>query len=111
MPAAELALAVALVAGGGRAAAAAALAVLIAFTAVLRRLGSVPCRCFGAGGDGDPRAGQVRNALLGAVALALVVWPAPAIWDAPVRELAGALTVALGLTCAWLLARPLRLAT
>jgi hypothetical protein len=105
IPAAEIGLAMALVAGGGRVAAAATLVLLAAFTVVLGRLGSVPCRCFGASGDGDPRAGQVRNAALGALALALVAWPAAPLWDVAAREALGAATVAVGLTCVWLLAR------
>jgi hypothetical protein len=114
LPALEIALAAVLVAGAGRVAALAAFVLLAVFTLVLRRLGTVPCRCFGAGADGDPRGGQVRNAALGVVALALAVWPAPALWDVPARELAGAATVASGLAFAWLLAaalaRPLRAA-
>jgi hypothetical protein len=107
LPALEIGLAGALVAGGGRVAAIAAIVVLAIFTLVLRRLGSVPCRCFGAGADGDPRAGRVRNAGLGVVALALVAWPSSALWDVAARELAGAATVAAGLACAWLLAAAL----
>ena len=108
VPAAELALAAALVCGlGGRLAPAAALLLLLAFTAVLGR--AVPCRCFGAAGDGDPAAARVRNALLGAAAAALIVWPAGPLWEVPAGELAGAATVAAGLACAWSLARALTL--
>ena len=107
LPVAEIALAGALVAGGGRVAALVALAALGAFTVALARLGRVPCRCFGAGADGDPRTGQLRNLLLAAAAAALAVRPAPALWDVAARELAGAATVAAGLACAWLLAAAL----
>jgi uncharacterized membrane protein YphA (DoxX/SURF4 family) len=105
VPALEIALAAALAGGGGRAAAAGTIVLLAAFTLVLGRLGDVPCRCFGAGSDGDARAGQVRNLALGALALALVARPAAPLWDAGARELAGAATVAAGLTCVWLLTR------
>jgi len=111
VPAVELGLAAALLAGAGRVAAACAFALLAAFSAVLGRLGTVPCRCFGAGSDGDPRSGQVRNALLGVAAAALVVWPAAAVWAVPVREMLGAATVAAGLSCVWLLARAQRAVT
>src|SRR3954452_2830901 len=58
LPVFEIALALALLAGAGRAAPAVALVVLAAFTLTWRRLGSVPCRCFGAGSDGGPRTGM-----------------------------------------------------
>ena len=101
----EVALAAALLAGGGRAAAGGALLALAAFSAALVRLGSVPCRCFGASSGGDARSGLVRNALLGAAAAVLVVWPAEAVWDAPADDLA----VAFGLVTAVLAMIALRL--
>jgi uncharacterized membrane protein YphA (DoxX/SURF4 family) len=99
VPAAELGLAGLLVAGvAPRLTAAAVLALLAAFTVALGRLGSVPCNCFGASDGG---AGPLRNALLGAGALALLVWPAGPLWSAGASELAGAATVAVGAACAW----------
>jgi uncharacterized membrane protein YphA (DoxX/SURF4 family) len=99
VPAAELGLAVLLVTGvAPRATAAAVLALLAGFTVVLGRLGAVPCHCFGAD---DGRAGRLRNALLGAGAVALIAWPAAPLWDVGASELAGAATVAAGAACAW----------
>ena len=106
VPAAELVLAAALVAGvGGRLAPAAALLLLVAFSAALAR--GARCRCFGAAGDGDPAAGRARNVLLGAAAVALIAWPPGPLWATGTEELAGAATVAAGLVCAWSLARAL----
>ncbi len=112
VPAAELALAAALLTGtgaGGRAPAAATAALMLAFIAALGVLGrhAVPCRCFGAGDDGDAAAGRLRNALLAAAALVLVVRPAGAPAAGGAQALLGAATAALGLACAWLLATAL----
>jgi uncharacterized membrane protein YphA (DoxX/SURF4 family) len=102
VPAAELGLAALLVAGvAPRLTAAAVLALLAAFTVVLGRLGPAPCHCFGAD---DGRAGRLRNALLGAGAVALIAWPPGALWNVSASELAGAATVAAGAACAWRLA-------
>jgi uncharacterized membrane protein YphA (DoxX/SURF4 family) len=102
VPVVELALAALLVTGiAPRVTAAAVLVLLAAFTVVLGRLGTVPCHCFGAD---DGRAGRLRNALLGAGAIALLAWPAGPLWDAGASELAGAATVAVGAACAWRLA-------
>jgi uncharacterized membrane protein YphA (DoxX/SURF4 family) len=99
VPAAELGLAALLVAGvAPRVTGAAVLALLAGFTVVLGRLGTVPCHCFGAD---DGRAGRLRNALLGAGAVALIAWPPGALWSVGASELAGAATVAAGAACAW----------
>jgi uncharacterized membrane protein YphA (DoxX/SURF4 family) len=107
VPALELALAALLVAGvAPRIVSALAVALLAAFTAALTRLGAVSaaCHCFGASPSG---AGRLRNALLAAGAVCLVVWPAGPLWDVSAAELAGAATVAAGLACAWQLATAL----
>jgi hypothetical protein len=77
------------------------LALLAAVTEVQGRLGPAPCHCFGAD---DGRAGRLRNALLGAGAVALIAWPPGALWSVTASELAGAATVAAGAACAWRLA-------
>jgi uncharacterized membrane protein YphA (DoxX/SURF4 family) len=112
VPVAELALAVVLVTGlRPRAAALLTLAVLVLFSWALARLRARPripsCACFGSG-SGDPGAGLARNAALGLLAAALVVVPpAGALWSAPLGDVVGAATVALGAACAWHLAAAL----
>ena len=108
VPVGELALAAALIAGvAPRAVALLALAVLVAFSWALVRLRSQPrtasCNCFGSNAS-DPAAGLVRNAVLGALAVALVLAPHGAAWSHPLAELVAAATVALGAACAWHLA-------
>lgn len=101
VPLLELALAALLVAGvAPRLVPGLIVALLAVFTVALGRLGvvSAACHCFGASAGGD---GRLRNALLGAGAIALVAWPAGALWDVGAGELAGAATVAAGLACAW----------
>ena len=46
----------------------------------------VPCNCFGARSDVRPAAARARNLLLAAGALALVVWPAEALWHVPAGD-------------------------
>ncbi|MCK9248197.1 MAG: hypothetical protein M0P31_04375 [Solirubrobacteraceae bacterium] len=117
LPPLEAALAVVLVAGVAPRVAAVASAVLllafiVALTAVERAVRAtdpddeplVPCNCFGAGGDGDASGGRIRNLLLVAAAVAIVVEPGRAPLDLGTQELAGAATVALGAACAWPLA-------
>lgn len=111
VPIAELVLAAGLVAGvAPRLAALLSLLLLGAFSVALARLRRDPglpsCNCFGAGGD--PQAGLVRNALLGAVAVVALVDPVDGpLWALPAGELAGAATVALGAACCWLLSQAL----
>jgi uncharacterized membrane protein YphA (DoxX/SURF4 family) len=106
VPALELALAAALLAGiQPRAAAILTLAVLLTFSWALLRLQAQPrnppCTCFGSGG-GDPRGGLKRNAALAALAVALVLAPhRGAVTAASTEDLVGAATVALGAACAW----------
>jgi uncharacterized membrane protein YphA (DoxX/SURF4 family) len=114
VPAGELALAGALLAGvAPRAVAALALALLAAFTWALLRMraaGAAPCNCFGARAAGDPSDGLARNAALGALALVLVIAPTSAPgWSYPVSDVVAAATVAIGVCCAWQLARALAL--
>jgi len=99
VPVTEAVLAVALIAGVS-AAALGVLALMLAFTAVLGRL-IVPCNCFGARNDLRPGAARVRNLLLATGALAIVVWPAEAVWHVPAGELLAAATVVVGAICVW----------
>lgn len=118
LPIVELALAALLVAGvGGRIVAGIVLALMLGFIAALwlveRRAADagralVSCNCFGSGGDGDPVAGRVRNALLAAAAVVLVVRPADAVWAAPAGQVVGAICVAVGAVCVWQLALALQ---
>lgn len=116
VPAGELLLAAALVAGVlPRLVALLAIAALAAFSLALVRLraaargrAAIPCNCFGAAGDGDPATGLVRNGLLMALAVAALLWPVGGpLWALPPAELAGATTVALGLLCCWQLSAAL----
>ena len=105
VPAGELLLAVALLAGvQSRAVALITLAVLGAFSWALLRLRAQPripsCNCFGSGAS-DPAYGLLRNAALGALAGALLIAPADAAWSQPLPDLVAAATVALGAACAW----------
>ncbi len=103
VPIAEALLAGALIAGVAGAAFA-ALALMVVFTAVLGRLErgrGIPCNCFGARSDTRPVAARARNLLLAAGALALIVWPAEALWHVPVGDLLAAATVVVGLVCVW----------
>ena len=99
VPVTEALLALALIAGVG-AAALGVLALMLGFTAVLGRL-VVPCNCFGARSDARPAAARTRNLLLAAAALALLVWPAEALWHVPAGDLLAAATVVVGLVCVW----------
>lgn len=108
VPVSELALAAALIAGvQPRAIALLTLAVLVTFSWALVRLRAQPripsCSCFGSGAS-DPADGLVRNAALGALAVALVIAPHGAVWSRPLAEVVAAATVALGAACAWHLA-------
>lgn len=111
VPAGELALAAALLAGvQPRAVALLTLAVLLGFSWALVRLRAQPhipsCNCFGSSA-GDPARGVVRNAALGALAVVLVIAPHGAAWSASLDDGVAALTVALGAACAWHLATAL----
>lgn len=117
LPAGELVLAGALVAGVvPRLTALLVLGALAVFSLALLRLRAaggtgasagparsvIPCNCFGAAGDGDPATALVRNGLLATLAVVAVVWPVGGpLWALPAGELAGAATVALGALCAW----------
>ncbi|MGE4424962.1 MAG: MauE/DoxX family redox-associated membrane protein [Solirubrobacteraceae bacterium] len=114
LPVTEAALAVVLVVGVvPRVAAVVSAALLVAFTVALTAVERavraaapddaplVPCNCFGAGSDGDPVGGRVRNLLLAGVAVALIVAPGDGLSAIEIEELAGAATVAIGAVCAW----------
>ena len=58
-----------------------------------------------------PAAARARNLLLAAAALALVVWPAEALWHVPAGDLLAAATVVVGLVCVWRLLAALVWAT
>jgi hypothetical protein len=105
VPMIEGALAGALIAGVS-AAALGVFVLMLAFTAVLGRL-VVPCNCFGARSDTPPAAARVRNLLLAAAALALVVWPAEALWQVAAGEMLAAATVVVGAICVWRLSAAL----
>ncbi len=102
VPVTEALLAAALIAGLPIAAVA-VVALMLAFTAVLGRIerGVIPCNCFGARSDVRPAAARTRNLVLAAAALALLVWPAEALWHVPARDLLAAATVVVGLICVW----------
>ena len=102
VPVIEALLAAALIAGLPIAAVA-VVALMLAFTAVLGRLerGVIGCNCFGARTDVRPAAARARNLLLAAGALALVVWPAEALWDVAASDMLAAATVVVGLICVW----------
>lgn len=118
LPPVELVLAVLLVAGvGGRLVAGIVLLLMLGFTVALwlveRRAADagqalVSCNCFGAGGDGDPATGRVRNLLLAVAAATLVAWPAEAVWDVAVGQVVGAACVVVGAVCVWQLALSLQ---
>ncbi len=99
VPVTEALLAVAMIAGVS-AASLGVIVLMLAFTVVLGRL-VVPCNCFGARSDLRPAAARVRNLLLAAGALAIVVWPAEAVWHVPAGELVAAATVVVGAICVW----------
>lgn len=112
LPVVELALAVLLVSGvANRVVVVVVAALFVGFILALRaveRRAAGPaahplarCNCFGASGDGDPRTGQVRNGLLLAAAAALIVWPAEPVWQAGPEDVLGAISVVVGLVCAW----------
>jgi uncharacterized membrane protein YphA (DoxX/SURF4 family) len=104
VPPGELVLGVWLASGlAQRAGALIAVAVLLAFSWALVRLGrsgAADCGCFGAQGSGDYAAGLARNGLLALACLALAVAPGP-VWSADPAEVAGSACVAVGLTCLW----------
>ncbi|WP_051471261.1 MauE/DoxX family redox-associated membrane protein [Patulibacter minatonensis] len=87
---------------------------LVAFTVLLRLAARrapaalASCHCFGGAGDAPPAQALVRNLVLVVAAAVVVAWPPAASWELGTQELAGALTVAAGLSCAWLLATALR---
>jgi hypothetical protein len=105
VPVTEALLAGALIAGVS-VAAVGVVVLMLAFTAVLGRL-VVPCNCFGARTDVRPAAARARNLLLAAGALALVVWPAEALWEVAAGEMLAAATVVVGLICVWRLSAAL----
>ncbi len=110
VPVAEMALAALLISGvAPRAAALAVLMTLVAFSAALVRLRRDPslpaCNCFGTG-DGDTRAGLVRNGVLAVLALLTLASPIHGpVWGTSASTLAGAVTVCVGTVCLWTLGR------
>ena len=107
----ELVVALALVvAAGSSVPAAVAVGLLVAFSAALRVADRrapqalAACNCFGAAGDAPAGQALLRHAGLVAAAVVVAVAPPGALWSVPADELAGALTVAVGLACAWQLA-------
>lgn len=110
----EVVLGVVLLSGAApRGVAIATAALLVALTAALhgaaRRApeAAASCSCFGGPAGAPPVQAALRNALLVAGAAVVALRPAGTPWDLPADELAGALTVAVGLPCAWLLAAAL----
>lgn len=108
VPVVELLVAVTLLAAP-RAGALAALALLLPFTAVLvRAVGSgsqTPCTCFGAArADPVSRVDVVRNAMLGALAVAAATAPEPAV-PGPAAIVAAGAAFAGGLTVLLVLRR------
>lgn len=83
---------------------------LVAFSVALRIAArrapeaAAACGCFGSGAGAPPGQALVRNLLLVAGAAAVAAWSAGrGPWDLPAEQLAGAVTLAVGLPCAWLL--------
>lgn len=111
---AELALGLVLLSGvASRLAAVLAGAVLVILTLALRVAArrapeaAASCSCFGGSGGALAGRAAARNALL-LVAAAVVAVGAPGVpWELAADELAGAVCVAVGLPCAWLLAAAL----
>jgi len=110
----EVVLGVLLLAGvASRAVAVAAGVVLVAFTVALRVAArrapeaAASCSCFGGAAGAPPGQAALRNVLLLVACGALVAWPAAASWELSAEPLLGALTVAGGLSCTWLLAATL----
>ncbi|CAB4914482.1 unannotated protein [freshwater metagenome] len=111
----ELALgALLVVAVAPRVAGALAALVLVALSVALRVAARrapeavAACGCFGSGAGAPPGQALARNALLIAGAAAVVAWsPGRGPWDLSAEQLAGAVTLAVGLPCAWLLATAL----
>lgn len=87
--------------------------VLVAFTAALRVAArrapeaAASCSCFGGAGEAPPAQAALRNALLLVACVAVAADPPGAPWDLGAEELVGAITVAVGLPCAWLLSAAL----
>lgn len=83
--------------------------VLLCFTVALRVVdlrapeALVSCRCFGGVGEAPPAQALVRNALLVGACVAVAIAGPSGAWDLPADEIAGAMSVAGGLACAWLL--------
>lgn len=111
----ELALgAVLLLAVAPRVAGALCALVLAAFSVALRVAArrapeaAAACGCFGSGAGAPPGQALARNALLIACAGATVAWsPGRTPWELSAEQLVGAATLAVGLSCAWLLATAL----
>ncbi|WP_022927134.1 MauE/DoxX family redox-associated membrane protein [Patulibacter americanus] len=111
LAAVEIALGVALVLAAGSPVPAAATAVLlVAFSVALRVADDrapqalAACNCFGAAGDAPAGQALLRNAGLIVAAVVVALTPPGAPWSVAADELAGAATVAIGLTCLWQLA-------
>ena len=114
VPVAEIVAGVLLAAGGdaSKAGAALSVALLAAFSSAglrARRSGGdrLPCGCFGGSGERDYRLMLVRNAILGAVAAAILTVPGAATYELEVpdaSQIVPALLVAVGAGLAiWLL--------